>query len=695
LSSAITTAEDDTALKDLRLPYQPELDGIRGLAVSLVLVFHTGVSWLPGGYVGVSVFFTLSGFLITRLLITEFEITDGVRLGNFWIRRFRRLIPASLLCLMLVWAAAMFGLLPTMEHLQRDVWSAIFQVFNWAQLASDQSYTELLTGAPGALDHYWSLAIEEQFYWVWPLVVVLLARRQSIGIGIAGITGAAFLAAPLIAVFFGADAAYWATPARAGEILAGCTLAVLVQHRPSPMSVIGTPIASIGLFVIILCAVTWPTESGPAYSGWAPVFSIASVALIWGSSSGPASVLLSSRGLVAVGGLSYGLYLYHWPVYIVISSESTGWDRWLLTFVRLAVTSVIAILSYTLLEQPIRRGRLTDRALFAGVGGFTVLLLLGSIAITPPTQRFTVSNAETFATSPQPRANDSLLTPLSTELAVQPDVPIARGAPPIEDRLTSTPELTSPSLGEKLLLDAIQEELSLVEPPPSRPVRVLVTGDSTAWAMADGLNDWADRNSDWAEVRRAVGPGCGFLRADRLDPDEGNFLPFCEKLMNTLLPDAVEAFLPDLVLAMVSVADLEEFQWNETEAVLAAPDERFAAHMRADYQAFADDLVKKGARGVVFVKGPRPAVNIPRHRHDDSWRPGRMEMQHDVMDDIAVADSNVEVLDVNRWYLASEFGAEDSGRSDGVHFDDVAAIVIAKRLIGPWTVAVALNRAAE
>lgn len=229
------------------------------------------------------------------------------------------------------------------------------QVFNWVQLGSDQSYANLLTGAPGALDHYWSLAIEEQFYWLWPIIVFVLARRNMLRGGIIALTVVAFFVAPLIAVVFGSDAAYWATPARAGEILAWCALAVVVDRRAAPSLASGTSAASIGLVVIVVCATTWPAASGPAYSGWLPVFAIASVAVIWGSSSGPINILLSSRALVVVGRASYGLYLYHWPVYVVISVERTGWDRWSLTVVRLAVTAAIAELSYVVLEQPIRR----------------------------------------------------------------------------------------------------------------------------------------------------------------------------------------------------------------------------------------------------------------------------------------------------------------------------------------------------
>ncbi len=682
------------------LPYRPELDGVRAIAVIVVLLFHAGISWFSGGYVGVSLFFTLSGFLITRLLIAELERTDRVRLGHFWMRRVRRLLPASLLCLALVFIASWTGLLPAGEHLRRDGWAATFQVFNWVQLTSDQSYTELFTGTPGALDHYWSLAVEEQFYWLWPIVVLVLARRTNLRGGIVALTALAFVVAPLIAVVFGGDAAYWATPARAGEILAGCALAVLTHRTPTPSPVVGTSAASIGLIAVIVCAITWPAASGPAYSGWMPVFAMASVAVIWGSSSGPITGVLSNRALVAIGGVSYGLYLYHWPVYLVITEERTGWGIWTLTLVRLAVTAAMAIASYRFLEQPIRHGRFTDRQVLVGVGCGTALVLVASLLVSPPSARFASSRADAALAAIPAVVDSAPLRPVSTAPAVATDVTVDSDPGPDDPAVDSVPsvqepsELASLSFGDELVSSAVLGPLTLAEPPPSRPVRIIVAGDSTAWSMGDGLVDWAERHPEYAQVLTIAAPACTLLSGVRADPDNENWLPRCTQQLRENLPETVAQFAPDLVVAMVSVADVEEVTWDEAEGVLVPPDERFAARMRADYAAFSDSLIAQGAGGVVLVKGPRAMSTLRSFSStDDSWRPGRMEMQHAVIADVASNDADIEVLDLNRWYLSSEYGVDDSGRSDGVHLDDAVAVDVADRFVGPWLVAVALHRA--
>ena len=164
-----------------RLEYQPALDGVRAVAVAMVLLFHGGVGWMRGGYIGVSVFFTLSGYLITSLLLAESDATGSVRVGAFLARRARRLLPASVVCIVGVAVCSRYGLLDGVAHLERDLLGAAFQVQNWVLLASGDSYTEVLAtvgGQRSPLEHYWSLAIEEQFYWMWPLVFGWLATRH-------------------------------------------------------------------------------------------------------------------------------------------------------------------------------------------------------------------------------------------------------------------------------------------------------------------------------------------------------------------------------------------------------------------------------------------------------------------------------------------------------------------------------------
>ena len=192
-------------------------------------MFHAGVPGFDGGYLGVSVFFTLSGYLITSLLVAEFDATGTISLGAFYGRRMRRLLPASVLTVAIVvalsWITDWFE---GVSSLRAQVIGSLFQIANWVLLAGDGSYQELLadtSGTPSPLEHFWSLAIEEQFYWLWPVAMLGVLRRvgpargRTVAIGV--VTMVAAIAAPVIAQVWGADAAYWATPARLAEILVG------------------------------------------------------------------------------------------------------------------------------------------------------------------------------------------------------------------------------------------------------------------------------------------------------------------------------------------------------------------------------------------------------------------------------------------------------------------------------------------
>ena len=176
------------------IPEEPALDGIRGIAVAAVLCFHAGFSWATGGFLGVSTFFTLSGFLITTLLLRERIVTGRLRLGAFWIRRFRRLMPAAVVALGFVVLYGFFAATPEqLETLRGDVLGALGYAANWRFLLSGQSYAQLFSD-PSPVEHFWSLAIEEQFYLVYPLVVggvVLLTRgrREVLGALLAVLAG--------------------------------------------------------------------------------------------------------------------------------------------------------------------------------------------------------------------------------------------------------------------------------------------------------------------------------------------------------------------------------------------------------------------------------------------------------------------------------------------------------------------------
>jgi peptidoglycan/LPS O-acetylase OafA/YrhL len=366
--------------------YQPALDGVRALAVVAVLLFHLGLGWMPGGYLGVSVFFTLSGFLITRLLLGEHERSGNIDLFAFYQRRARRLIPAGLLVLGLVCVAAITGWVEPRSTFRRDLWASMFQVLNWVKLFGRERYADLFT-APSPVAHYWSLGIEEQFYVVWPAVLLALlavlhrrgARHRLLPL-LAALFAVTAVSAPLTARWWSPDATYYATWTRAAEVLAGVVLAAWLHGRQAAQWL--RWLALPALVVIVVACVVTPSGRGWAFDGGLPVFALVSATLVAALQvQGPVRTALSARPLVWVGRISYGLYLLHWPVFVVLDGERTGLRGWPLHVLRLAVTFVLAIVSYRLLEHPIRARRVVPSAaaLTAALG--TGVLVVGGAAL--------------------------------------------------------------------------------------------------------------------------------------------------------------------------------------------------------------------------------------------------------------------------------------------------------------------------
>ncbi|MBU6316235.1 MAG: acyltransferase, partial [Acidobacteria bacterium] len=362
-----------------RLRYQPALDGVRAVAVVLVLLFHLGMPWMRAGYLGVSLFFTLSGYLITSLLLGEHSETGGVSFRTFYSRRARRLLPASLLVLAVVVLASRLGEFANVPGLRDDLLGALLQVHNWVQIAGSSSYGDLFSGAAAfvsPVEHFWSLAIEEQFYLLWPVALVLMCRRPpGPKRAVLVMTAGSFVLAPAIGLWFGPDVAYWSTPSRLPELLVGACVAVLLHERPA-VPAGARHAAGPLLLAVVVCSVVVPSGSGPAFTGWLWPFALASgLLLVALQPDGPVRRLLSVRPLVAVGKVSYGLYLFHWPVFTLLRQHGWRLDEAGPAALALAITAAVTTVSYTLLERPVRAAAWAPRrtAVSAAVAGVAVL----------------------------------------------------------------------------------------------------------------------------------------------------------------------------------------------------------------------------------------------------------------------------------------------------------------------------------
>ena len=389
------------SLPVLPLVHQPALDGLRGVAVVMVMLYHHhgrfAVGVFRGGYLGVDIFFVLSGFLITWLLLHEWSTSGSIHFVAFWGRRARRLVPALLAMLVVVAVLDRFVYPTSLQPVIRaDVPWVLGYLENW-HLASASGATS------SPLSHSWSLAVEEQWYLLWPVALMILLRltrnrpRRLLGtvvslaaVGAVG-TAVAFNGSDGYRVFFGTDA-------RAQELLVGSALAVWCATMASPRSRLPGPLLDrAGLLALLMLgayAVAGPS-SLPALRGGYLVAALVTAlvilsAMVPGSWAGS---LLARRELVAVGRVSYGLYLFHFPIYRWLNPPATGLDGWPLFVLRFAVTAVVALASFVWIEQPIRRGRrrgvpLVVLGAAVGVGVLSVTSVGVAAVIPPPRSKF-------------------------------------------------------------------------------------------------------------------------------------------------------------------------------------------------------------------------------------------------------------------------------------------------------------------
>lgn len=393
--------------------YMPGLDGLRAVAVLGVVAYHLGLTVFPGGFLGVSVFFTLSGYLISDLILSR-SAAGEFTLKSFWQARARRLLPAMFLMLVALMAwVTLVGPAQGEDFRAASLTSALY-VNNWWQVAREVSYFAQFQ-SPGVLNHLWSLAVEEQFYIVWPLVLLVLARyvrerdngplRPRLAVSILGL---AFASCILMAVLFDPSKdptrVYYGTDTRAAELLVGAALAAVWPSarlrsaiRSGARNAVDA-LGAVGLLVIVVMFLTVHDRTSFLYRGGFALLSLA-VACVVACVAHPASrlaPLLGTKPMQWVGARSYGIYLWHFPV-IVLSTPSAGSGPHIIrTPLQLLVSFCLASLSWRFLEDPIRHGALgrawarwtgPQRPALGQLGpaqvgalGFVIVLLLPAVA---------------------------------------------------------------------------------------------------------------------------------------------------------------------------------------------------------------------------------------------------------------------------------------------------------------------------
>jgi peptidoglycan/LPS O-acetylase OafA/YrhL len=527
------------------------------VAVLAVLLFHGEVSAVSGGFLGVDIFFVLSGFLITALLLTEFRAWGSIDLWSFWLRRARRLLPALFLVLVAVAVyGAVFVASSRLDELRGDAVATLAYVANWRFVASGQTYFDMFR-EPSPLLHMWSLGIEEQFYWLFPplLAAWLHYRRRSRGLVVVFASLAVLSALEMWLLYHpasGSSRVYYGTDTRAQALFVGASLAALRYPDPDRLRRFPPPasrravsdMVGLACLVALLLVVNRTSEASTwLYHGGFLLVAVLTAGVIWACQdpSPVVSRVLSFGPLRLIGLVSYGLYLWHWPIFVLLSEVRTGWSGFPLLLVRLMLTFSMAALSYRLVEHPIRSG-----ALRRHLRPVTLRALAGT-------------------------------TTAAVLVTVLAGTSGASASPPLERSGTFETRVQQPSAGQ---------------------MSVLLAGDSPGrflgWYFPPGQND------DLA-LSTATMIGCGLVQqsivvGDVVTPSQ----PQCDE-WPSVFRQAARATKPDVVV--LSTGAWEVFDHKVDGRVL-----------RSGTPAYANELVRQYTRAIGALAGtdkPVALLNVP------------------------------------------------------------------------------------
>ena len=443
--------------------YLPALDGLRALAILGVFAYHLGYGWASGGFLGVDLFFVLSGFLITSLLVEERSGSGRLRLGAFWTRRAKRLLPALLF--MLVVLSIFVAIDPgttALSQLRGDAIATILYFANWHLLLAHQSYFTQFQ-APSPLQHTWSLAIEEQFYLVWPFVILgifgIASRRRQryekdgwripgLVITVVGCAASFVAMAVLYDSGAGVNRVYYGTDTRAFDLLAGATAAMFACSRPQPGKKARRTLHSLAPLCLVVLGFCWGLGGVTGSNGGDPrtfmfyggflVCAVAAAVLISDVRQlqrGLVGRLLSLRPLRWIGKISYGLYLWHWPVIVELDSQRAGLSGLSLTAVRVTATFGLATLSYYLLERPIRRVKVARLPASVKVGLAPAGMVVTAVAVLLATVPASAAPGEHVSVSPTAPGAGHLSDPKKGNRNTQTPIALPHGVPSSSDPL--------------------------------------------------------------------------------------------------------------------------------------------------------------------------------------------------------------------------------------------------------------------
>jgi peptidoglycan/LPS O-acetylase OafA/YrhL len=669
----LVTAEgspaEQAAHRRLSFSYQPALDGVRAFAVLGVLAYHGDESWARGGFLGVDAFFVLSGYLITSLLLSEQAKTSRISLRTFYARRARRLLPALLLVLGAV--VAFGGLLWTGDQLialRGDVWGALGYFSNWKFLASGQSYFQQV-GAPSPLRHLWSLAIEEQWYFIWPaLLALLLWWRWSLKLILALTVTLTLSSATLMAVLYqpGHDTSrvYYGTDTRAQSLLVGAALAIILfLHGPIRTRAARLTLQGLGIAAAIYTLWRWSATNELSSSLYRGGFLVGAVAValvitaaIQPAPANPLRTGLSVTPLRWVGMISYGLYLWHWPVYLWLTTDRTGLTGLSLLAVRIGLTFAISIVSYFGVERPVRRGTFNARVAWAG--GLTAVAAVGIGAM------FVTDGAvSAIPAAIAPRPNASAATASGLDVAGT-----ARAGSALQAR----------------------QQIAGLDPIAPGTRRVLFVGDSVMWSLGIGIPPEVEHDANLVVGNGAVwrcGLAQGLVQGLAGGLSNGMAVPGADSGCDwpRQWPQLVAALHPDVSVLMPGLWDILDRRIDGRWLHFGS--RAYDRYLQARIHQAVAILSAEGGRVVFmsappFSKSPYPGITEP-WSPADSWR---LRHVNRLVRTTVSGLPGVSVIDFAS-YLCPRGTCRDL-RWDGLHFG-VEQAVAANAWIVPHVLAAA------
>ena len=631
----------------MKMAHHPGLDGVRASALIMIMLFHADPSWIPGGFISVSLFFTLSGYLITSILLFEGESNGNVSLKTFWNRRLRRLVPASMVTI-----ATVVGLSTWLSsgieqgRIRGDALAATTYVANWRSIFSEHSYSELFTDH-SPLQHLWSLSIEEQLYVVVPVVVfisfMLRLKRQGIGYVFLGLSA---LSVAIAIVVDGHDRIYYGTDTRAVELFVGAVLACFLSPKLEKWAHLKVRWWSF-LFLAPLIAFIWFSliidgQSKWLYTGWLGVFALLNVFFVVGSMiPGPMRWLMSLPPLTLLGRMSYGIYLIHWPVYVWLNESQLKISGFWLLLVRWAVVFALAGILYQVSEKPIRAKsflRTNRSALIGLVCSFSVVMVLPLLFLKNPSQRIsteveilsTVSTSEVVST----------LTP-STATSLVPEVTTTVG-PPLVDR--------------------------------SLPINVLVIGDSSAENIAKALDVGSDGNLG---VISAGVLGCPLVNVDlvyrRVDENQStDYCPDNQEIVRTYVNQI------DAVLLVGSVANQWAYELIEGGPKVEVGTTQWVQNLDEFLWSIGEVIAERGLQVLVLES---PIVRDDAKMNGDT--PSDIQAWNEVMNEWEKKYQWVSVVPYADLLAPADSDLGRVQRPDGTHLDEVFGETMAREKLIP------------